>query len=143
MKKSTRRKVWRTEMHPVNLAVLALPSAKEGLLDLLIIEASAIARLPAGNATARDVWFLGRMVEHARAMALAGIGPEVIPPCDVATSSIQKIEKRPSGFYLGDIVPLAELHRWHQVQREEGTAADYLCAVHASARRCTPVACPR
>ena len=143
VKKSTRRKVWRTEMHPVNLAVLALPSAKEGLLDLLIIEADAIALLPTGKATARDVWFLTRMVNHARTMALAGIGPEVLPACDAALPSIQKIEHRATGFYLADVGALAELHRWHQVQREEGTTADYLRAVHAAARRDTLGACPR
>lgn len=116
---------------------------QRGIADLLIIEADAIALLPTGSATARDVWFLRRMVNHARTMALAGIGPEVLPACDAAQPSIQKIEHRATGFYLADVGALAELHRWHQVQREESTTADYLRAVHAAARRDTLGACPR
>ena len=142
MRKSTRRKVWRTDMNPVYLAVLDLPTAKEDLIALLILEAEGIARLQLGAARPRDVWFLERMVETARAMANAGIGPEALPSCDAAQLALNRIEETPAGAHLADVHALSELHRWHQAQREAGTAADYRRAAYVVQTSKRPRPCP-
>ena len=134
MRKATRRKVRSTAMNPVALALLSQQTAKEDLADLLTAEAQAIAALKAGAASQWDMQWLRRMVATAHEMAVAGIGPEVLAPCEAARQALQHIAPTAHGFHLADVTPLAELHRWHQVQREEASAADYVRALDAARR---------
>lgn len=119
-------------MNPVALALLAGKSAKEDLATLLLAEAQAIAALAAGTATPQDLVWLRRMVATAREMAVAGIGPEVLPACDAAHQALNGVTAQPAGMHLVDVGPLADLHRWHQAQREQGSAADYVRALDAA-----------
>lgn len=122
MKKKTKRKHYAL-INPINHAILGAGITQEHLLDKLRLrELSAMDVMSKGRGD-RSTWQeLVDMMNISEVMALNGIGPEVLPYCQIAQDDLQKAAKRyektgKMGLTGEGLKALREVYEYHDLQR--------------------------
>ena len=90
MKKRTKRKVWAL-IDPITHAVVGASITQRDKLDKLrMLEYSALDSMTKGVGTVSDWRTLVDVLNLAEMMAKGGVGPEVLPICQIAQDSLHK-----------------------------------------------------
>jgi len=130
MRKRTNRKHYAL-VDPIAHAIAgAAITTKDALDKLRVLELSALESLSKGKATVADWRALTDMLNLAQTMGLNGIGPEVLPICDVAQAELlaaaQRYEKTKSMVTTAKgLQALRDLYEYHDLQRSSVSRAEY------------------
>lgn len=90
MRKQTKRKVWNL-IDPITHAVVGASITQRDKLDKLrMLEYSALDSMTKGVGTVSDWRTLVDVLNLAEMMAKGGVGPEVLPICEIAQDSLHK-----------------------------------------------------
>lgn len=90
MRKQTKRKVWNL-IDPITHAVVGASITQRDKLDKLrMLEYSALDSMTKGVGTVSDWRTLVDVLNLAEMMAKGGVGPEVLPICEIAQDSLYK-----------------------------------------------------
>jgi hypothetical protein len=140
MRKRTRRKVYPL-INPIESAVLgACISAEKPLDKLRLAELSAIDNLAFGRGTTEDWRWVCDFLNIAQTMGNMGIGPEVLPVCEVAQNGLLQAAKRyqeakKMGIDGVTLNAIRELHEYHDLQRTSVARSVYETAIKKTADR--------
>jgi hypothetical protein len=94
MRKRTKRKMWNL-IDPITHAIVGAAITHRDKLDKLrMLEYSALEAITKGNGTVSDWRSLVDVLNLAEMMAKNGIGPEVLPICEIAQESLHKAAMR-------------------------------------------------
>lgn len=94
MRKKTRRKHWNL-IDPIQHSIVgAAITQREKLDKLRMMEYSALESITKGNGTISDWRSLVDVLNLAEMMGRGGIGPEVLPICQLAQDSLHKAAMR-------------------------------------------------
>ena len=131
MKKQCKRRVWSTNINPVAHAIAgAAVSDKQSLDKLRLCELSAIDAMTKGMGTTEDWRWLADVINIAETMGKAGIGPEVLPYCQEAqTSMLEAAERYQSTGKMGlsgqGIRAIKDVWEFHDIQRTSIARSEY------------------
>lgn len=123
MRKRCKRKIW-GKVNPIEYAITGAAITAEDKLDKLrMSELSAIESMLTGNATTGDWRVLVDMMNIAETMGNHGIGPEVLPICEMVQKDLEaaahRYEKtRKMGLTGTGIRYIKELYALHDLQRQ-------------------------
>jgi hypothetical protein len=94
MRKRTIRKQWAL-LNPISHAIVgAAITQREKLNQLRMLEYSALEAITKGNGTVSDWRSLVDVLNLSEMMGKNGIGPEVLPICEIAQESLHKAAMR-------------------------------------------------
>jgi hypothetical protein len=94
MRKRTIRKQWAL-LNPISHAITgAAITQREKLNQLRMLEYSALEAITKGNGTVSDWRSLVDVLNLSEMMGKNGIGPEVLPICEIAQESLHKAAMR-------------------------------------------------
>lgn len=123
MRKKCKRKIWSTEINPVTHAIAGARVTNSSLLDKLRLrELAALDSMMKGHGTVEDWRLLVDMLNISEMMGRNGIGPEVLPHCEVATKAMTEAALRyqntsKMGISGPGIKALKEICEYHDLQR--------------------------
>jgi hypothetical protein len=118
-RKKCKRKVWATNIDPIAHAIAGACVSDNNALDKLrLCELAAIDAMSKGMGTVEDWRWLADVVNIAETMGKNGIGPEVLPYCEIVQQALleaadryQKTKKMGlSGIGLSKVKDLWEYH---------------------------------
>lgn len=140
MKKRCKRKVYALT-DPIGLAIAGAaitPDAK--LNQLRMLELSQIDALARGAATLNDLRTLTDMINVCQTMADTGVGPEALPACAAAETALLAIMRRFERWgkleaLACEIEALREVFRYHDLQRQSISRAEYERAIKKTGDR--------
>lgn len=94
MRKRTKRKMWNL-INPIQHALVgAAITHREKLDKLRLLEYSALDAMTKGSGTVQDWRTLVDVLNLSEMMGKGGVGPEVLPICQVAQDSLHKAAMR-------------------------------------------------
>lgn len=94
MRKQTKRKHWNL-VDPITHAIVGASITDRGRLDKLrMVEYSALESITKGKGTIADWQTLVDVLNLAEIMGRSGVGPEVLPICEVAQDALHKAALR-------------------------------------------------
>lgn len=140
MKKQCKRKVYQL-VNPISMAIMgAAVSGKKPLDQLRLAELSAIDNLAFGRGTIEDWRWTCDFLNIAETMGNMGIGPEVLPVCEVAQNGLLQAAKRyqktkKMGIDGVTLNAIRELHEYHDLQRTSVARSVYETAIRKTADR--------
>lgn len=131
MKKQCKRRIWSTNINPVAHAIAGACVADNSSLDKLrLCELAAIDAMSKGMGTVEDWRWLADVVNIAETMGKNGIGPEVLPYCEIvqgellnAADRYQKTQKM--GLSGLGLTKMRELWEYHDLQRTSIARSEY------------------
>ena len=95
MRKRTKRKIWSTQINTIAHAVTGAAITERDKLDKLrLMEYSALDAMIKGSGTISDWRTLVDVLNLSEMMGNNGIGPEVLPICQIAQESLHKAALR-------------------------------------------------
>jgi hypothetical protein len=95
MRKRTKRKIWSTQVNTITHAVTGAAITERDKLDKLrLIEYSALDSMVKGSGTISDWRTLVDVLNLSEMMGNNGVGPEVLPICQIAQDSLYKAALR-------------------------------------------------
>ena len=95
MRKRTKRKIWSTQIDTITHALTGAAITQRDKLDKLrLIEYSALDAMVKGSGTISDWRTLVDVLNLSEMMGKSGIGPEVLPICQIAQDSLHKAALR-------------------------------------------------
>jgi hypothetical protein len=94
MRKKTKRKHWNLIDNVTHAIVGAAITQRDKLDKLRMLEYSALEAITKGNGTVSDWRSLVDVLNLAEMMGKNGIGPEVLPICEIAQESLHKAAMR-------------------------------------------------
>jgi hypothetical protein len=90
MRKQTKRKIWNL-LNPIEHAMTGAAITERDKLDKLrLLEYSALEAITKGNGTVADWRTLVDVLNLSEMMGKGGIGPEVLPICEIVQESLHK-----------------------------------------------------
>jgi hypothetical protein len=138
MKKKCKRKVYAL-LNPISMAIMgAAVSGKKPLDQLRLAELSAIDNLAFGRGITEDWRWVCDFLNIAQTMGNMGIGPEVLPICEVAQNGLLQAAKRyqetnKMGIDGVTLNAIRELHEYHDLQRTSVARSVYETAIRKTA----------
>jgi hypothetical protein len=131
MRKKCKRKVWSTSINPVAHAIAGASVADSKSLDTLrLCELAAIDAMSKGMGTVEDWRWLADVVNIAETMGKNGIGPEVLPYCEIVQQALleaanrhQKTKKM--GLSGVGLSKMRDLWEYHDLQRTSIARSEY------------------
>ncbi len=130
MRKHTRRKHY-SLIDPVAHAIAGAAITDDARLNhLKTVELSSLDALAKGHGRISEWWDMANVLNIAETMALAGVGPEVLPYCKAAQEELQAAAKRYEttkrmGLTGQGIQAMRELIECHDLQRRSVCRAEY------------------
>lgn len=95
MRKRTKRKIWSTQINTITHALTGAAITERDKLDKLrLIEYSALDAMVKGLGTISDWRTLVDVLNLSEMMGKSGVGPEVLPICQIAQDSLHKAALR-------------------------------------------------
>jgi hypothetical protein len=95
MRKRTKRKIWSTQIDTITHAVTGAAITERDKLDKLrLMEYSALDAMVKGSGTISDWRTLVDVLNLSEMMGNNGVGPEVLPICQIAQDSLHKAALR-------------------------------------------------
>jgi hypothetical protein len=95
MRKRTKRKIWSTQINTIMHALTGAAITERDKLDKLrLMEYSALDAMVKGSGTISDWRTLVDMLNLSEMMGKSGVGPEVLPICQIAQDSLHKAALR-------------------------------------------------
>ena len=123
MRKQCRRKIWSTQINPIQHAIAGATITDEASLNKLRLgELSALEAMRMGKGTLEDWRLLVDMLNITQTFIRYGIGPEAKEDCQKAQESLYNAAKRYEktkrmGLDGQGITALQNVHEWHDLQR--------------------------
>lgn len=130
MRKQTKRKHYDL-VNVIDHAIAGAAITDESRLNQLkTVELSSLEALSKGQGRVNEWWDMTNVLNIAETMALAGIGPEVLPYCEAAQIELQAAAKRyeatgKMGLTGAGIQAMRELISFHDLQRRSVCRAEY------------------
>ena len=130
MRKKCRRKHWHL-IDPIAHAIAgAAITDQQSLNKLRMLELSAIEAMSKGQGTITDWQNLVDMLNICEMMALQGIGPEALNPCEIAQKALSDAAKRYEaikrmGLTGQGIQAIREVYSYHDLQRTSISRSQY------------------
>jgi hypothetical protein len=91
MRKQVKRKVWSTGINTIFHAITGACITDRDKLDKLrVMEYSALDAITKGKGTITDWHTLTEVLNLSETMARAGVGPEVLPVCEIAQKALHE-----------------------------------------------------
>ena len=91
MRKRTKRKIWSTQIDTITHATTgAAITGRDKLDKLRLMEYSALDAMVKGSGTISDWRTLVDVLNLSEMMGKSGVGPEVLPICQIAQDSLHK-----------------------------------------------------
>lgn len=140
-RKRTKRKVYGLIYNPMQYVAEGISATPEDKLDKLRArELSSIEALSKGHGGVNEWREVADMLNLAETLANGGIGPEVLPVCQVAQDELIKAAKRYEatrrmGLTATGLNAVRELFAWHDAQRTAITRGEYERAIQTTANR--------
>ena len=131
MRKRCKRKVWSTEINAVAHAISGASIADKASLDKLRMhELGAIDAMTKGKGTVEDWRWLADVMNIAETMGVNGIGPEVLPHCQLAQQALFEAAKRyettgKMGLSGLGIKAIKDVWEYHDLQRTSIARSEY------------------
>lgn len=131
MRKKCKRRVWSTDINPIAHAISGAAIADKASLDKLRIhELGAIDAMTKGKATVEDWRWLADVMNIAETMGVNGIGPEVLPHCQLAQQALFEAAKRyeatgKMGLSGLGIKAIKDVWEYHDLQRTSIARSEY------------------
>jgi hypothetical protein len=95
MRKRTKRKIWSTQINTITHALTgAAITERDKLNKLRLMEYSALDAMVKGSGTISDWRTLVDVLNLSEMMGKSGVGPEVLPICQIAQDSLHKAALR-------------------------------------------------
>jgi hypothetical protein len=95
MRKRTKRKIWSTQINTITHALTGAAITERDKLDKLrLMEYSALDAMVKGSGTISDWRTLVDVLNLSEMMGKSGVGPEVLPICQIAQDSLHKAALR-------------------------------------------------
>jgi hypothetical protein len=95
MRKKIKRKIWSTQINTITHAVTGAAITERDKLDKLrLMEYSALDAMVKGSGTISDWRTLVDVLNLSEMMGNNGVGPEVLPICQIAQDSLHKAALR-------------------------------------------------
>lgn len=95
MRKRTKRKIWSTQINTITHALTGAAITERDKLDKLrLMEYSALDAMVKGSGTISDWRTLVDVLNLSEMMGNNGVGPEVLPICQIAQDSLHKAALR-------------------------------------------------
>jgi hypothetical protein len=95
MRKRTKRKIWSTQINTITHALTGAAITERDKLDKLrLIEYSALDAMIKGLGTISDWRTLVDVLNLSEMMGKSGVGPEVLPICQIAQDSLHRAALR-------------------------------------------------
>ena len=95
MRKRTKRKIWSTQIDTITHALTgAAITGRDKLDKLRLMEYSALDAMVKGSGTISDWRTLVDVLNLSEMMGKSGVGPEVLPICQIAQDSLHKAALR-------------------------------------------------
>jgi hypothetical protein len=95
MRKRTKRKIWSTHINTIAHALTGAAITERDKLDKLrLMEYSALDAMVKGSGTITDWRTLVDVLNLSEMMGKSGVGPEVLPICQIAQDSLHKAALR-------------------------------------------------
>jgi hypothetical protein len=95
MRKRTKRKIWSTQINTIAHALTGAAITERDKLDKLrLMEYSALDAMVKGSGTISDWRTLVDVLNLSEMMGKSGVGPEVLPICQIAQDSLHKAALR-------------------------------------------------
>jgi len=95
MRKRTKRKIWSTQINTITHALTgAAITERDKLNKLRLMEYSALDAMVKGSGTISDWRTLVDVLNLSEMMGKSGVGPEVLPICEIAQDSLHKAALR-------------------------------------------------
>ena len=123
MRKKCKRKIWSTQINPIQHAIAGATITDEASLNKLrLAELSSLEAMRTGKGTLEDWRYLVDMLNICQTFVRHGIGIEAKADCDKAQESLYNAAKRyektkKMGLDGQGIGALQEVHAWHDLQR--------------------------
>jgi len=130
-RKRCKRKVWSTNINPIAHAIAgASVTDVSSLNQLRVGEIRSLDLMTRGDAGVQEWQILVDMMNIAEMMGKNGIGPEVLPFCDTATTALHEAAKRyeatkKMGLSGTGITALREIMEYHDLQRTSIARSQY------------------
>lgn len=140
MRKRCIRKHW-AKVDPIALAISGATMTSEADLDMLRMrELAALEAFAKGVATPHDFRDLCDMLNLAETMGQMGIGPEVLPVCELAEAGMLEAKGRyeESGrmVFAGPVLKaMRDLYEFHDLQRTAVDRSTYERAIKKTRNR--------
>lgn len=131
MRKKCKRRVWSTEINAVTHAIAGASIADKASLDKLrLCELAAIDNMVHGRGTVEDWRWLADVMNIAETMGVNGIGPEVLPHCQLAQQALFEAAKRyettgKMGLSGLGIKAIKDVWSYHDLQRTSIARSEY------------------
>ena len=131
MRKKCRRKIWSTKIDPIAHAIAGAAITDEQSLNKLRLgELNAIDSIVRGEGTVTHWQLLVDCMNIAETMGLNGIGPEVLPCCEVAQQALYDAAKRYEkikriGLSGAGIQAIKDVIEYHDLQRSSVSRSVY------------------
>ena len=131
MRKKCKRRVWSTDINPIAHAISGASIADKASLDKLRMhELGAIDAMTKGKGTVEDWRWLADVMNIAETMGVNGIGPEVLPHCQLAQQALFEAAKRyettgKMGLSGLGIKAIKDVWEYHDLQRTSIARSEY------------------
>ena len=131
MRKKCKRRVWSTDINPIAHAIAgAAITDKESLDKLRLSELSSIDNMVYGRGTVEDWRFCADILNISETMGVNGIGPEVLPYCQLAQQALFEAAKRyettgKMGLSGLGIKAIKDVWEYHDLQRSSIARSEY------------------
>ena len=131
MRKKCKRRVWSTDINPIAHAIAGASIAdKQSLDNLRLHELTAIDNMVHGRGTVEDWRWLADIMNIAETMGVNGIGPEVLPHCQIAQEALYEAAKRYEttkrmGLSGLGIKAIKDVWEYHDLQRTSIARSEY------------------
>ncbi len=131
MRKKCRRKIWSTKIDPIAHAIAGAAITDEQSLNKLRLgELNAIDSILRGEGTVTHWQLLVDCMNIAETMGLNGIGPEVLPHCELAQQALYDAAKRYEkikriGLSGVGIQAIKDVIEYHDLQRSSVSRSVY------------------
>ena len=131
MRKKCKRRVWSTDINPIAHAIAGASIADKQSLDKLRLhELTAIDNMVHGRGTVEDWRWLADIMNIAETMGANGIGPEVLPHCQIAQEALYEAAKRYEttkrmGLSGLGIKAIKDVWEYHDLQRTSIARSEY------------------
>jgi len=140
MRKHTRRKVYEL-VNPITHAMQGAAVTAKHLLDKLRMkELSAIESFRTGTATRHDWMAIADYLNLCECLALDGVGPEALEPCQMAQEALGSAHERLQrtgrlGVTGPELQALRDAYSFHDLQRQSISRSRYEDAIRTTAAR--------
>lgn len=131
MRKKCKRRVWSTDINSIAYAIAGASIADKQSLDKLrLCELTAIDNMVHGRGTVEDWRWLADVMNIAETMGVNGIGPEVLPHCQIAQEALYEAAKRYEitkrmGLSGLGIKAIKDVWEYHDLQRTSIARSQY------------------